>query len=705
MKIRQYNLGETQITYFITEEGRTSLFLLPNDQKEKLAANWELSSQKVEAGAEHNREWNPGSLVQLHLRHHKRSLGSGVTMKYSESTDQLCFEKQWEEKEADRSRIITVLASKEQYKVVHTLIWEKGQTALFCETELVNESNSDVEVEMLTSFCLENLSPCQKDSDQAGKISFHRFRGSWALEGMHLNQSIEELGLEKAWCSPFPKSEKFGSVGSWTTESYFPTAAVEDREHHILWAAALEINASWQMELSRDGDTFSFSGGIADAEKGAWTKTVKPGEHFCAPRAYISVINGDIYDACESLTRLENIAADAYGEKGMPIVFNEYCSSWGNPTQEKMLQFARILKGKGIRYLVIDAGWSMGSKEQLGNGEWLVDTNRFPDMKGMNRALREDGFIPGIWFEFEVTTEGAKVYEKEFDRLHLKRNGVVIHTGPSRTFWDFTNPEVIEYLSEHVIDMLKEYDFGYLKVDYNGNIGMGCDGAESLGEGLRKQMQGVRDFFVKIKSEIPDIVIENCASGANRTEPSMMAVTAMTSFSDAHEGREIPYIAGNLQNLMLPRQNQIWAVLRKEDTRERLEYGVAAGFLGRLCLSGDIEQLSEEQWEIVSHGIRFYKGLESILKNGTFKIFGKRSNHIRHPKGTQAVVRLNANEMLVVCHGFEETAEEFVIPMEEGFCPSAYYGKDIFCVERNQIVVKKMQDWTAGAVYLVKKQL
>lgn len=702
MQTYDYTLGETQITYLVTDEGRTSFVMLPAGQAGKLAVNWESASAAADAANEYNKEWKPGSLVQLHLRHHKRSLGNGSTMKYSESTDRLRFEKQWQEKKESQTRIVTVLASPENYKVIHTLTWTQGQTAVFSETEFVNESDGAMVLEMLSSFCLENLSPCQKDSDQTDKLALHRFRGSWALEGMHTAQSIEELGLQKAWCSPFPKSEKFGSVGSWTTQTYFPTAAVEDRDHHLFWAAALEYNASWQMELSRDGDTLSFSGGIADEEKGAWSKTVQPGERFCAPRAYVTVVKGDIYDACQSLTRLENIAADAYAEEGLPVIFNEYCASWGNPTQEKVLQFARTIKGKGIRYLVIDAGWSKDSNEQLGNGEWLVDTNRFPDMKEMNRKLRVDGFIPGIWLEFEVTTMGSRVYERDYDSMHLKRNGVVIHNGPYRTYWDFTNPEVVGYLQEHVIGMLKEYDFGYLKVDYNGNIGLGCDCGESLGEGLRRQMQGVLDFFIRIKKEIPDIIIENCASGGNRTEPSMLAVTAMTSFSDAHEAREIPYIAANLQNLVLPRQNQIWAVVRKDHTKERLEYGLAAGFLGRLCLSGDIEQLSQEQWETISDGIRFYQGLEHILKNGVSKIFGKRSAYIRHPKGTQAVVRANDQEILIVCHGFEETEDEFSIPIGKGFEPADRYGRDIFRMEEERVIVKKMEEWTAGAVRLVK---
>jgi hypothetical protein len=39
-----------------------------------------------------------------------------------------------------------------------------------------------------------------------------------------------------------------------------------------------------------------------------------------------------------------------------------------------------------------------------------------------------------------------------------------------------------------------------------------------------------------------------------------MTLSAMGSSSDAHETREIPIIAANLQRLILPRQSQIWAV-------------------------------------------------------------------------------------------------------------------------------------------------
>lgn len=703
MEIKSYELGNLTAQYLITEEGRIGLMLLPAGTEGKQAKNWELDPGNWDVRCEYIRDFRPGNLVQLHLRHHSRSRGNGVTMKYSESTDALRFQKQWLETEGDTVMVKTLLRAEEGYEVLHTLGYYRGTEALWSDTEFINHSGGTLELEMLSSFCLENLSPYQKDNDQTGKLALHRFLGSWALEGRHVCTPIEDLGLQKAWCAPFLKSERFGSVGSWTTQKYFPQAAVEDLEYHILWAAALETVSSWQMELTRDGDTLSFSGGLADMETGAWMKRIEDGESFRAPRARLTAAEGDIQDACQKLLSLQKKAAKEYGEKGLPIIFNEYCSSWGNPTQEKELEYAGILQDKGIGYLVIDAGWTRGSHEQWGNGEWLPDEEKFPDLKGMNRKIREMGLIPGIWFEFEATTEGSRVFAKEYDHMHLQRDGQVIRFGKDRSFWDFRREDVRGFLKKRVIDFLREYDFGYLKVDYNGNIGLGCDGAESLGEGLRQQMEAVKAFFLQIHEELPELIVENCASGAHRMEPSMMSVTGVTSFSDAHEAREIPYIAGNQQALCLPSQNLIWAVLRQDDEKQRLEYSLTAGFLGRLCLSGDIESLDEEQWRIITNGLEIYRKAEQVIIDGTTRVYRSRQGVIRHPEGLQVVVRSTDKEMWVVCHGFAEAEKDCIqIPLSGVWSVADGFGAVSVEISEHSLLVKDVKEWS-GFAFLLKQ--
>lgn len=123
---------------------------------------------------------------------------------------------------------------------------------------------------------------------------------------------------------------------------------------------------------------------------------------------------------------------------------------------------------------------------------------------------------------------------------HLLHKDNVVLTTYFRRFWDMQDPWVDEYLTDKVIGTLKKYGFGYMKIDYNETIGIGCDGAESPGEALRKNMEATVLFIEKVKEEVPGIVLETVRSGGHRLEPKMMSVMSMASFSDAHECEEIP---------------------------------------------------------------------------------------------------------------------------------------------------------------------
>jgi alpha-galactosidase len=249
----------------------------------------------------------------------------------------------------------------------------------------------------------------------------------------------------------------------------------------------------------------------------------------------------------------------------------------------------------------------------------------------------------------------------------LQRDGIPVTVG-GRRFWDLNDPWVVEYLADRVIGLLERGGFGYLKVDYNETLGIGCDHPDSLGEGLRRQVVGSQKFFQKIRDRLPDLVIENCASGGHRLEPSMLALTAMSSFSDAHEAVEIPIIAANLHRLMLPRQSQIWAVLRATQSDQRLAYSLAATFLGRMCLSGGIEELSAAQWEIVARAMALYRKAAPIIKHGTSRSSGALGASWRHPVGWQAVRRVSADgcRILVVLHTFADAPSEVEIPLPPG---------------------------------------
>lgn len=515
--------------------------------------------------------------------------------------------------------------------------------AIEVNTCIINRGTEETKLEMLSSFLLRDV--------KVDKI--YRMQSCWSAEGKLKVESITDLHLEKSWNGCAYRIEKFGNVGSMPVRKYFPFLAVEDCESGEFIGIQLYSASSWQMELRcKEKETFSISGGIADRDFGQWLKTLKPGETFEAPKAVIAK-GTSLLDVCDKLVKAQKPRISPVDNE-MAIMFNEYCTTWGNPTFENVKRICDKIAGKGITFLVIDSGW-YGNAENWWDmvGDWVVNEKRFPGgMKGIADYIRSKGMIPGLWYEMESVTSGASNFQRT-DCL-VQKDGIPLTIG-NRRFWDMENPEAVAYLSDTVIGILGEAGFGYLKVDYNDTMGMGCDGEEGPGENLRKKVKASQAFFAKIAQEIPGIVIENCSSGGHRLEPSMMELVSQASFSDAHETTAIPLIAANLHRVIQPGQSQIWAVMRAEDSAERIYYSVISTFLGRMCLSGDIYNMSDEQWKLIDEGMAFYNQVSDIIRDGKTTLIAADTESYNNPTGEQLVIRELGNRGLAIFHRFENS--------------------------------------------------
>lgn len=517
--------------------------------------------------------------------------------------------------------------------------------AIRVRTRVENGSKEKITLEMLTSFGLRGI--------RADKV--HRLQTCWSAEGKLRTETMEDLHMEVSWNRCAQRVEKFGNVGSMPVRKYFPFVALEDSVGGRLVGVQLYCASSWQMELlCKEDETFTLIGGIADGDFGQWRKELQPGECFEAPEAVIAE-GENLYEVCDRLVKAQHPACSAVDDQ-MGILFNEYCTTWGNPSYDNLKKIVDKLEGKGVQYLVIDSGW-YGLSDRWWDcvGDWDVNEKKFPGgMKPIADYIRSKGMIPGLWFEMESVCCGSVHYEEK-DRL-VQKDGAILNVG-GRHFWDMENSRVVEYLTEKVIGQLQGCGYGYLKVDYNDTLGMGCDGAESPGEGLRRKVEASKEFFRRIRREIPGIVIENCSSGGHRLEPSMMALASQASFSDAHEIPSIPLIAANMHRVIPPKQSQIWAVLRAKDSLERIQYSLAATLLGRMCLSGEIYDLSEEQWAQVEEGMTFYRLAAPIIEKGKTILIEAEPTGYNRPRGQQMVLREFGDRGLAVMHRFEHSRD------------------------------------------------
>lgn len=586
--------------------------------------------------------------------------GQGISLRNSEDLTKFKLVAQRNEALPAGQKITTVFEREEGHTVNHILIWD-GYDYLRCCLELINHAGHDVGIELLSSFSLSCITPFV-DGEAPNSLVLHRMRSYWSEEGRLESIPLEDLGLAASWLPNNIKCERYGQVGTMPVRKYFPFAAIEDSGNQVTWAAQIAWAGSWQMEVFRKGNAVSLSGGLADYEFGHFKKLLKPGERITSPEAYLTVVNGDVEQACACLTEAQELNLDIPpSEEQLPILYNEYCDTWGKPTEANIERQLKAAQKLGACYFVIDAGWYDDDDWWATIGDWKISGVNFPDgIDGAVSKIKAAGMIPGIWFEFENVGPKSDAFVKYHDHL-LKRDGKVILSG-TRAFWDMCDPWVQEYLHEHVIGFLKRHGFGYIKVDYNETCGMGCDGAESFGEALRRQVIASQRFFKRIREEVPGIIIENCASGGHRLEPSMMALSSMASFSDAHELVSVPIIAANLHRAILPRQSQIWAVLHPEDSDRRLIYSLANTFLGRMCLSGNIYQLSERQFTIAEKAIEFYKAVSAVVKHGTSRRFGPKIRNYNVPEGWQAVVRFSTDSKtaLVVAHTFQSPLPDVI---------------------------------------------
>lgn len=725
MIIKDYLLGNTTARYVINAENRCSLYLLPHGTEKDFKINGDDLTDKSNLLS---------NLVQFKLS--KDGNGRFVhSHKNSQSERTLFYENQFIEKsfKGDKTTaIITILRSTDGYAIKHFLTHTEGLNAFKIRCEFINDTDKPLSLDYITTVSLDGLSPY--DSESNPETTFvHYFKSAWALEGKHYRKNLIDLLLESAWGDSFD-GIKIGTTGSRSTNGYYPYVAVEDEKTKVFWGAMLCCNSSWQGEVLRTSKKISLSVELADYDFGHFRKTVNPKESFLTPIAYVAATKGDFETLCAALMKAkENDIAYLSEERNalndvtqgknneqdvdkLPVIFNEFVTTWGNPSHENSIKIAKKLReiGSKTKYFVTDAGWD---EKHLPGDYDTFNKAAFPHgLKVYADELKALGFIPGIWMEIEVTKENSKYFGKKYDDLKLKKDNAVIISeiigGGKYNFWDFTNEKAIEHLDEVVIKTIKDNGFGYLKVDYNTNVGIGADGGDSLGEKLYSHLSAVKDYFVKIRKET-GAIIENCASGGSRLEPSMMNLTEMSSATDAHEVYEEAIIGANLQYLIPARQSQLWCSLHPEYLPEKTRYIISIGFLGRICWAGDMLNLTNEQYSQMIKAENFYKKATDIILSGISYVY--RSDEklaFSNPEGAQITVRYS-NDLscaLVVCHTFKNF-KDFSVKLKGNYKITSA----LFCLNENasenylnaettndEFIIKNCKDFD-GNVFLIEK--
>jgi alpha-galactosidase len=146
--------------------------------------------------------------------------------------------------------------------------------------------------------------------------------------------------------------------------------------------------------------------------------------------------------------------------------------------------------------------------------------------------IRASGLVPGLWLEPEVVGVRSPLAESLPEAAFFQRDGErVVDNG--RYHLDPRHPAAVGHLDAVVDRLVADYGVGYFKLDYNVNPGPGTDlHADSPGAGLLGHQRALLAWLDEVLDRHPDLTLENCASGAMRSDYAMLSRLQLQSTSD-----------------------------------------------------------------------------------------------------------------------------------------------------------------------------
>jgi alpha-galactosidase len=408
------------------------------------------------------------------------------------------------------------------------------------------------------------------------------------------------------------------SHGAWSAGEHLPVGYLSRSSGETI-AWQIETSGAWHCDLAQAMDAGVLSLlGPTDLEH-QFAHALAPGGRFATVPVAISVSDSGYAGAFGELTRYRRGLVDRpSAEAALPVVYNDFMNTlMANPSTEALEPLIDAAAAAGAEYFCIDAGW-FADPEVADSwpavGEWREGSGRFSGGLGaLFDRIRKRGMQGGIWLEPEVVGVESKVADLLPEDAFFQRFGQRVQED-RRYHLDFRHPAARAHLDDTVDHLVADYGVAYLKLDYNINPGAGTEWrATTAGDGLLAHARAFRQWLVDLRARHPQLLIENCASGAMRADYSLLAVTDLQSTSDQQDFRRYPPIAAAAPASILPEQCGNWAYPSAEMTDEETAFTLVTGLAGRLYLSGFLDRLRPEQRSLVAEAVDVHKRLRHLL--------------------------------------------------------------------------------------------
>lgn len=482
-------------------------------------------------------------------------------------------------------------------------------------------------------------------------------------------------------------------TSTWTTARALPTGVLEHPRSGRAIAWQLEHNGGWRWELDNqreDEDALALVLlGPTDLHH-HWAEELVPGASFESVPASFTIGDAGAASAVAELTRHRRwIRRAQRTDTSSLLVFNDFMNTiLGDPTTERLLPLIDAAAAVGAECFCIDAGWYDDSEEGdwwPSVGEWLPSARRFPGgLAEVVEAIRAHGMKVGIWVEPEVVGVRSPLAESLPAEAFMQRHGIRVREH-DRYFLDLRSEAAREHLDRTFDRLISDFGVQFFKLDYNVMPGAGTDlDAFSPGAGLLAHNRAHLGWFTALRARHPEVVFENCSSGAMRSDFGMLEAFDLQSTSDQQDLRLYPPIAASAPMQMLPEQAGNWAYPQPWMSDDEIAFTMVTGLSGRLYLSGFINQMNDPQFDLVREAVRVFKSTRIHIADAVpewpsgYPDWEAPSLSLR--------LRGAGRSLLYVWHRSESTIEPLALDL----------GVDVTPASLRQVFPAKAAPWTAS---------
>lgn len=392
-------------------------------------------------------------------------------------------------------------------------------------------------------------------------------------------------------------------------------------------AIGLSLAYSGNFLAEADVDSYSTTRVRIGINPEGFSWQLEPGATFAVPEAILGYSADGLGSLSEGYHRLfrERLARGTWRDRSRPVVLNSWEAAYFSFDQERLEAIASAAADLGVEMFVLDDGWfGQRDDDTTSLGDWQPDPRKLPGgLEPLARRVEAMGLRFGLWIEPEMISRRSRLFEAHPDWA------IGIPSRPrtesrSQLVLDMSRPEVVDYLTGTLSEVLGSAPVTYVKWDMNRV--MTEPYSTTLppwrqGEFAHRYMLGLYELYDRITRAFPGILFESCAGGGGRFDPGLLAYAPQgwtSDDTDAIERLRIQYgtsIAYPLSSMAA----HVSAVPNHQVGRVTpLSTRAAVAFFGVFGYELDPTALTDEERSEVREQIAFYKRWRELFAMGRF---------------------------------------------------------------------------------------